>query len=663
MRKQIANALIALALPAAALADITDQTLTIPVGQQVNLETGTVVASGGDLKWDGLLLTPQGSARVVGLGVGGDAAYQSTTLQTLQQLQTSGALQPGVPFVPSALGNQPVAGALTNAGHLAKIEVTSTATSGQSLAIKFTTYGATGSGGGGGTSPTISSIYNNYGGVAQGLPNYGIAPGALFVIAGSGLANTTTPLQSSAAPGLQTTLSGVTVTVSVGGTTLDCPLYYLSPTQIDAVLPGKTPVGIGTIVVTNNGTKSSAATLVVTQSAFGLLYYNGTLAATYDAGNALITSSNAANPGQTIAIWGSGVGNDPADDDKVYPQGQNNLANIAMQAYVGGLPATIVYRGRSQYPGVDQIVLTIPTNVTPGCWVSLAIVSGTPSIVSNGTTIPIAASGKTCSEPNSIFSSSVFQSLLGKTTIRTGSLILGQTTTIGGTTPVANFAGGTFQSFTPTSFTNINGGNSVSTGSCLVTNTNFSTTLASTTPLDAGTSINATGPQGSLALSKLSFGGQQIYTATTVPANFIPAAGGSFTYDNGNGGADVGHFNTATNFPANFSWTNASAVTAINRTQGVTVNWSGGAPGVTVTISGSAASTVNGSSVTGSFTCQAPLSAGTFTVPPPVLLALPSGSGTLLLTDNTNPQTFTASGLDVGYTLNTAGFTENVNYN
>jgi uncharacterized protein (TIGR03437 family) len=661
MRKQITQALIALALPAAALADITDKTLTIPVGQQVNLETGTVVASGGDLKWDGLLLTPQGSASVVFFG-NGDAQYQSTTLQTLQQLKSTGALQPGVPFVPGALGNQPLAGALTNSNHLAKIEVTSAAASGQSLAIKFTTYGAGGSTGGG-SSPIISSIYNNYGGIAQGLPNYGIAPGALFVIAGSGLANTTTSLQSSAAPGLQTTLNGVTVTVSVGGTTLDCPLYYLSPTQIDAVLPGKTPVGTGTIVVTNNGTKSSAGTLVVTQSAFGLLSYNGTLAATYDAGNALITSTNAANPGQTIAIWGSGVGYDPADDDKVYPQGQNNLSSIAMQAYVGGFPATIAYRGRSQYPGVDQIVLTIPANVTPGCWVSLAIVSGTPSIVSNGATIPIAASGKTCSEPTSIFSSSLFQSLLGKTTIRTGSLFLGQTTTIGGTTPVANFAGGTFQSFAPASFTNVSGGNSISTGSCLVTNPNFTTTLASTTPLDAGTSINATGPQGSLALTKLSFGGQQLYTATSVPANFIGAAGGTFTYDNGNGGADVGHFNTTTNFPANFAWTNSGAVTAIDRTQGVTVTWSGGAPGVTVTISGSATATVNGSAVTGSFTCQAPLSAGTFTVPPPVLLALPAGSGSLLLTDNTNPQTFTASGLDVAYTFDTAGFTENVRYN
>src|SRR5207244_5628243 len=120
---------------------------------------------------------------------------------------------------------------------------------------------------GGGNVPTITGVQNNYGQVPQNLPNYGIAPGALFFITGSALANVTTSLQSSASPGLQTNLNNVTVTVNVGGSTLDCPIYYLSPTQIDAVLPGKTPIGTGTIVVTNNGTKSSAAPLVVVQSA------------------------------------------------------------------------------------------------------------------------------------------------------------------------------------------------------------------------------------------------------------------------------------------------------------------------------------------------------------------------------------------------------------
>jgi hypothetical protein len=311
---------------------------------------------------------------------------------------------------------------------------------------------------------------------------------------------------------------------------------------------------------------------------------------------------------------------------------------------------------------VDQIVLTIPNGVPLGCWVSLAIVSGSPAIVSNGTTIPVAASGsKICSEPNSIYSPSFLSQFIGKTNVRSGGLIMGQTTSLaaGNGTTVQNFIAGTFQSTAITSYTNVIGGNLVSSGSCLVTNGNFSTTLANSTPLDAGPAINVSGPQSNITLNKMTFGGQQIYTATNFPTNFIPAAGGPFTYDNASGGADVGHFNTTTNFPANFAWTNPSTVAAIDRTQGATVTWSGGAPGVTVTINGSA--TANG--VTGSFTCIAPLSAGTFTVPPPALLALPVGAGTLSLTDNTNPGFFSATGLDVGYAFDTASISENVRYN
>src|ERR1039458_1585788 len=113
---------------------------------------------------------------------------------------------------------------------------------------------------GGGTTtptPTITTIKNNYGNIAPGLPNYGIAPSALFYIQGTALANTTTALLSSATPGLGTTVSGVTVTVTAGSTTLQCPLYYLSPTQVDAVLPGATPVGNATITVANNGGTSA----------------------------------------------------------------------------------------------------------------------------------------------------------------------------------------------------------------------------------------------------------------------------------------------------------------------------------------------------------------------------------------------------------------------
>ena len=517
----------------------------------------------------------------------------------------------------------------------------------------------TGTGGGGGTpTPTIETVQNNFGLISPGLPNYGIAPSTLFFVRGTSLSNTTTALLSSADPGLQTTVNGVTVTVTAGSTTLQCPLYYVLPTQVAAVLPGATPLGNATITVTNNGATSAAFPIVVVQSAFGILSYNGSLAAAYDANNAIITASNAANPNQVIALWGSGVGYDPADDDKLYPQKQDNLTNIPMQAYVGGVQATIAYRGRSQYPGLDQVVLTIPGSVPTGCYVSLSIVSG--NIVSNSVTIPIAASGRTCSDSNSAVTPDLFQSLSGKTTIKVGVLTVSQTTTGANK---ENTVGGFFESVT--GIGGIQGFTPVSIGSCLVSVASIGS-LPAITGLDAGSSISVNGPAGSLTLSPVSVPVSLVgfYSPpSTVPGTFIPSSGGVFTFDNGAGGKDVQHFNTTLTLPAAFTWSNAATIASVSRAQGVNVTWTGGAAGSYVNINGGSTATISGKSITVSFTCLAPQSAGQFTVPVPVLLALPAGTGSLSVGNYTNQQLFTAPGLDLGLLSGSNETSKTLSYN
>jgi uncharacterized protein (TIGR03437 family) len=521
------------------------------------------------------------------------------------------------------------------------------------ITLSFTGAGTITTGGGGPAgppTPTITTVQNNYGLIPPGLPNYGIAPSTLFFIQGTGLSNSTSDLLSSAAPGLQTTVSNVTVSVTAGGTTLQCPLYYLSPTQVDAVLPGTTPVGNATITVANNGGVSAAFPIVVVQSGFGILSYNGSMAAAYDANYALITATNAANPNQAIVLWGSGVGYDPADDDKLFPQKQDNLTGIPMHVYVGGIEAALTYRGRSQFPGVDQVVLTIPGSAPTGCFVSLAIVSG--NIVSNSVTIPIAASGRTCSDPNSALTPDVIQSLSGKTTIKEGFLLVSQATSISASgTSSTNSVAGIFQSVT--GFAGSAGANQVSIGSCLViTPSTGSSSTGTATGLDAGSTISVTGPAGSVSLSQLSFPGVQagFYAppSGTVPATFIPSSGGVFTFDNGSGGKDVQHFNASLTLPPAFTWSNAAQIASVSRAQGVNVTWTGGAAGTYVDIAGGSTATINGKSVTVSFVCLAPVSALQFTVPPPVLLALPAGSGSLSVGNYSNVKLFTAPGLDLG---------------
>lgn len=651
-------------LPAVVWADVNG-TPTLAPNTTLNLDTGATGAA-GDITWTGTAINVQPGATMVTVPC-------PTSCSTFYDLITQQLLTTTIPVLPTvqtvavpAPSQGVLVGVKTRGGNYAKLLVTG-GTPGGSITTKFLTYGATGGGGGtGGNGPSITTVQNNYGLIAPGLPNYGIAPSTLFFITGSALSNTTTDLLSSASPGLQTTVNGVSVSVTSGGTTLQCPLYYLSPTQIDAILPGTTPLGNATITVTNNGNTSASFQIVVVQSAFGILSYNGSLGAAYDANNQLITSNNAANPNQTIVLWGSGVGYDPKDDDKLYPQAQDNLTNIPMQAYVGGVAATIVYRGRSQFPGVDQVVITIPASAPTGCYVSLAIVSG--NIVSNSVTIPIAASGRTCSDEGSSLPPDVLQTLSGKTTIRTGFLAVTKTTIItGGSTTTNDGVFGSFQSVSGISSSAA--ANQVSTGSCVVFNS--LATLAGSTSgfgLDAGAQINVTGPGGPLTLSQLSLPGlgAGFYAPPggNTPAGYIPTNGGAFGFDNGAGGKDVGHFTANLNVPAALTWTNAAQISTVTRAQGVNVTWTGGAPGTYVQITGGSAATINGKTVSVTFICQAPVSAGQFSVPVPVLLALPaSANASLSVGDYTNLQTFTAPGIDLGLLTGGALTSKVVGYN
>ena len=99
--------------------------------------------------------------------------------------------------------------------------------------------------------PVISGLQNNYSNLTPGLPNYGIAQGAIFAIYGANLAKNSTPLQTGYP--LHTSLGGVSVSVTVNGTTTQPILYYATQNQLGAILPSNTPVGTGQITVTKDG--------------------------------------------------------------------------------------------------------------------------------------------------------------------------------------------------------------------------------------------------------------------------------------------------------------------------------------------------------------------------------------------------------------------------
>lgn len=104
------------------------------------------------------------------------------------------------------------------------------------------------------------------------------------------------------------------------------------------------------------------------------------------------------------------------------------------------------------------------------------------------------------------------------------------------------------------------------------------------------------------------------------------------------------HFSTSLSLPSNFAWTNSAALAAIDR-RGATVSWS---PGSTAAFVGILGSAISDTGSTAGFYCRAPTGPGQFTIPAFILMAIPSGPGTVALEATSSQRSFSAPGIDFG---------------
>lgn len=484
--------------------------------------------------------------------------------------------------------------------------------------------------------PTVSGVVNNYSYIAPGLPNYGIAQGSIFVLFGANLSAATTPLQNAPLP---TTLQGVSVSVTVSGQTRAALLYYVSPTQIAGILPSSTPTGTGTLTVTSNGRSSAPASLTVVQSSFGTLTINGSgsgAAAVFDANNQFLTATNPARPGNVIVLFGTGVG--PISGDEANSPTQTNLTSIPLTVEIGGRPAQILYRGRTVFPGLDQINIVVPNNAPASCTTSLVVSSGTA--VSNFTTIPIATGSGPCvaeaGDPNLILSSAEIARYIAAGNYTTGSVGLSRsvsyiiTDSPTGGAPTSSV----IRSDSLTAGFNRVSGNldplfnssflAPSPGSCIVT-----TGITNPFPdlvykgLDAGPSITSSGSPGTRTAPRSTNSVGVIgYSATIgdgTAGNYIDP--GTYTLS-GSGGPDIGAFSASLTVPPELLWTNRDTLTIVDRTRPITLTWSGGEPTTLVTIQGTSTAIQSGRALSTSFQCWARNTDQSFTIPSSVLLSL-----------------------------------------
>jgi uncharacterized protein (TIGR03118 family) len=193
----------------------------------------------------------------------------------------------------------------------------------------------------------------------------GAAPYTFVTILGSNLAATTRSWQSSdfVNGALPQSLDGVSATI--GGT----PVYvsYVSPTQLNILLPTTITASSGQLQVVNNG---SAGALAASQffslsPAFFQFGASGFVAATHADGTYVgppgmfSSSTSSARPGEVISLWANGFGatNPPT------PNGVLITAPLPLLTpplvFIGGTAASVVFAGVSA-PGLYQINVVVP---------------------------------------------------------------------------------------------------------------------------------------------------------------------------------------------------------------------------------------------------------------------------------------------------------------
>jgi hypothetical protein len=370
-------------------------------------------------------------------------------------------------------------------------------------------------------------------------------------------------------------------------------------------------------------------------------------------------------------LYGSGLGADPkpARDTTYVPvtSAAADSINALAHIYIGGVDATISYQGASGYPGLNQINLTVPITAPTGCNVSVVGVS-TTGVPTNFLTLPIGSG--TCSDPIYGTNGTQLQSLSGQTSVTSGGVDLFQITepsTSGGGPTTTGLAEATFATYTGSYYASVASSGQLSIPGCLVTESvTGSTTTSTVTYLDAGT-ITVTGPSGQpVTLTENSFnvsGTNFVDYSAQLATGYIPTTGGTFTFKaTGSTTGGVGPFTTTVVFSNPIlQWTNQTAAATVTRSAGLPITWTGGAAGTYVSMSGYSSSTTG--SVSGSFLCIASVTAGSFTVPAYVLAAMPAGTGTVTVENETVPNSFTATNLNYGGAIGLVAYEVNSTFN
>jgi uncharacterized protein (TIGR03437 family) len=229
--------------------------------------------------------------------------------------------------------------------------------------------------------PAITGVTN------AGSFQAGFAPATWVSIFGTDLASTTYTWQPSDFTDgkLPTSLQGVSVMINGN------PAYveYISPTQINVLVPDNTTVGSVTVQVTANQVVSNSMTAQQQQFSPSFFTVGGSTVAAVHANGTLVSTSSPAAPGEEIVLYGTGFGpTNPATSTGQLVTTSAALANT-VQFTIGGVtlaPSSVEFAGLVE-AGLYQFNVTVPASLKSGDAAVVATIGGVNT--QSGVSIPV----------------------------------------------------------------------------------------------------------------------------------------------------------------------------------------------------------------------------------------------------------------------------------
>ncbi len=192
-----------------------------------------------------------------------------------------------------------------------------------------------------------------------------LAPNTIATMYGTNLAYDTYAVAASDLNGgaLPSSLDGVTLYVN----NLPAHLFFVSPGQINFLVPYELIPGMVTVFVLRDNLAGPVVTIQLNSTAPGLFPWNGNMAIAIHLNGTLVSAGAPAHAGEIIVIYAAGLGRTTPDttSGKIASSAAVIVAAKQMQILLNGIAcpaANVLYAGLAPgFAGLYQINLILPT--------------------------------------------------------------------------------------------------------------------------------------------------------------------------------------------------------------------------------------------------------------------------------------------------------------